>query len=329
MHLTFELIDQRALGTKHLAAISDLVARRATFIPHTEIPLPHSVDEVPLPEGSLALLAWSSPAELAAILLGSWHPNNEPALAVFEGTSPFVVSLAYFAPVPVLADIPSPLALILDACPQMDRITVHAPLADALTATALGCLGFTLDSYLAISTARDSQRASAPQMGELRRAVQEDAAEIAALHELHVRDQIGTSAFIVPDNSDLASITDEIAERIGEEAIFYVSVINGRLASAVEATCFDMPADGKRRRLPAGRAGVIEWVSTVAEYRRRGLGGALVAAAIEDLLSSNLDYIYVCHGANNRLSSPSFWRKFGFVPAWGTWEMAIDGTSLT
>jgi GNAT superfamily N-acetyltransferase len=325
---TFELIDQRALDTKHRTAISDLVARRAASIPHAAIPLPQSVDEVPMPEGSLVLLAWSGRTELAAMLLGSWYPNNEGALAVFEGSSPFVISLAYFAPVPESAAIPSPLALILDTCPQLDRITVHAPLADALTATALGRLGFTLDSYLEISIARDTRRTFAPQIGELRMAVPEDAAEIAALHKLHVRDQIGTSAFIGPDNSDLASISDEIAGRIGEEAIFYVSVINGELACAVEASCFDMPADGKKRRLPAGRAGVIEWVSTVAEYRRRGLGSALVAAAIEELLGNNLDYIYVCHGANNRLSSPSFWRRFGFVPAWGTWEMAIGGTGL-
>ena len=99
------------------------------------------------------------------------------------------------------------------------------------------------------------------------------------------------------------------------------------MIGVIEASCYEVPSDGPVRRAPSGRAGVIEWVAVHENHRRSGTGSALVAAAISELRSKAADYIYVCHGANNPLSTLGFWGRFGFEPVWGTWEMTVGETS--
>jgi len=330
MRMTFERADPRTLQAAHRAAINDLLVQRVVAVPgRQETRLPRSIDEISFPDDSLVLLAWRSPAEVSAMLVGYWNPDNDPALAIFEGKAPFAVPFAYFGPLPSLADTPDPLGVIRESFPRLDRVTVHVPVGDSMTATALGWLGFTLDSYLDIGFAGDA-RASRPVTSHpyrLRPATPDDAEAIAGLHALHVRCQIGTSAFVADSaDPDFEALPGELRSRIADGAIFRVAIIDGELAGVVEAASYDIPADGKVRRVPSGRAGVIEWVATAPRYRRRGIGSALVAAALEELRVRRADYAYVCRGANNRLSSPGFWRKFGFHPAWGTWEMAIVET---
>jgi len=283
MRMAFERADPHNLPAARRAAISDLLIQRAVAVPgRQETRLPRSIDEISFPDDSLMLLAWHSPAEVSAMLVGHWNPDNDPALALFEGKAPFTVPLAYFGPLPSLADTPNPVEIIKESFPQLDRITVNVPVGDSMTATALGWIGFTLDSYMDISFAGDAQ-AARPVMshpGQLRPAVPDDAKAIAGLHALHVRFQIGTSAFVTSSTDPgLEAMPGELRSRIAAGAIFRVAIIDGEMAGVVEAGSYDIPADGKVRRVPTGRAGVIEWVATAPRYRRCGIGSALVAAA--------------------------------------------------
>jgi len=326
----FERVAPDHLPVGYRSAIDDLLHRRAISIPRSpQIQFPVSVNELPLTSESVLLLAWSAAGRLSAMLIGNWNPENDPALASFEGKRPFWTSLACFGPALSAAETPSPLELIEETFPLADRITVHAPVADAMTATALGRLGFTLDSYMDFSfnvQASSGFDRAGPYL--IRAGVPSDAPAIAGLHELHVRDQLGTSAFIAqPDPGRLADLRVDIAERIANASIFRVAVIEGRVIGVIEASCYEIPSDGPVRRAPSGRAGVIEWVAVHENHRRSGTGSALVAAAISELRSEAADYIYVCHGANNPFSTLGFWGRFGFQPVWGTWEMSVGESS--
>lgn len=118
-------------------------------------------------------------------------------------------------------------------------------------------------------------------------------------------------------------LREELASRIQAGAALHVAVMGDRVAGVVETGTRDVPADGKVRRVPAGRAGVIEWICTAAQHRRHGIGGTLISAAVEQLGRQGADYAYVFHGANNELSSHRLWRRSGFHPGWATWEMAL------
>jgi ribosomal protein S18 acetylase RimI-like enzyme len=319
-----------SLSTAERRALDALLAQRQAFAPRQlSVRLPDTCGQLPVCEDSVMLLAWAAPDELAAVLIGTWFPDNEPDLELFEGRSPFLAALAYFGPGQSLAALPDPVPTIARLFPRADRVTINAPIGDAMTATALGSLGFTLDSYMDLTFARHGagRRDSAPP-NELRAATAEDAEQIAELHALHVRDQVGTSVFVTAPSSGIVRyVASALRSRIMGGASIHVATSGKAVIGVIETAVVDIPDDGRVRRWPEGRAGVVQWVAVSPTHRRRGIGTALVDAGLAELWARGAEYTYVCRGANNRLSAPTFWRRFGFSPVWGTWEMELVAES--
>ncbi|GGL58994.1 hypothetical protein GCM10014719_70540 [Planomonospora parontospora subsp. antibiotica] len=223
-----------------------------------------------------------------------------------------------------VANIPQPFDLIRSSYPDTDRITLHIPLGDAVTATALGHLGFTLDSFLALRAGSAHTPLPSVNGFNIRAAQGQDAAKIANLHVQHIEDQLPTSAFVSTAALDSRDGVEDLEKRIREGATLYVAEYDKTVIGVIETSQFDVPNDGKLRRTPHGRAGVVQWVCVVPEYRGRGVGSALINTALNELNNSQVDYTYVFHGANNPLSTSQFWQRFGFCPTWGTWELNVE-----
>lgn len=318
------MVDPGELSEHQRSALDELLKARIARMPDMAgISVPRCLDDLALPGPAFALMAWATNRSLAAAMIGTVIENTDPSLMVVEGNRPAVSSVVVFAASSSVDRTPRPFKLLCARLPTIDRITLHVPLGDAVTATCLGHLGCTLDSYLAVRPAPTNP--TSPNRGEItaRLATPGDAARIAELYIRHFEDQRSTTAFIGDATPDIEVVRERVGALAGTSDCLRIAEIAGSVVGVVETSAFDVPTDGKVRRIPGGRAGVVEWVCVSPEYRGRGVGGALVGAAAEALEQSGTDYVYVFYGSNNPRSNARFWRRLGFRPTWGTWELHV------
>ncbi|WP_165959717.1 GNAT family N-acetyltransferase [Nonomuraea longispora] len=243
-------------------------------------------------------------------------------MAAFEGRKPIVPSTV--AVTPDVLSLPfSPFEPLQRRYNAADRLTFHIPLNDAVGATLLGRLGFSPESYLAFNQEGSSTSYRVDSFCTIRDATFADIASVSSLHYQHVKDQLATSQFISEPKGAPDILGTTFAQLIENGQGLLVAEHKGTLVGAIQYGSFMMPDDGKVRRLPPGYAGVIEWICVAPESRNAGLGSALVSEAICRLRILGTNYVYVCHGTNNRLSTSCFWNRFNFTPHWVTLEYGL------
>jgi ribosomal protein S18 acetylase RimI-like enzyme len=325
MEVRFEILDPQGLTAGTERAVSGLLARRSEWLGGKPLRVASALGEVPLSSSSRLLMAYRG-QQLFGVAVFQQLVNDDPALAAVEGHAPVISSTSAFEADEGLSFTACGSALeevIAKEFPRADRLTVHAPVADDQTSKSLGCLGFALDSYMAVMDHQSAQEGvAAPSSVTVRPAAEADSALIAALEAVQFAIQAETSRF-----TDLSGVAE--TERAGhfravlgdpEAALLVAEHGPGNVVGAVQLSWFDVPDDGKIRRLPAGSAGAIDWISVFEGYRRRGVGSALVSAAVQEFVSRKVGTIYVFHGAANPYSSTQFWARFGFRDLWATWE---------
>jgi putative acetyltransferase len=124
----------------------------------------------------------------------------------------------------------------------------------------------------------------------IRRAVPSDTDDIRTVHLL---------AFPTAAEADLV----EQLVRDGDAVISMVAVEHGGIVGHILLSRMDVEADGRRLNAVG-----LAPVSVIPDLQRRGIGSALIVAAIAEARTARSDIIFV-------LGDTRFYRKFGFDAA--------------
>ena len=158
-------------------------------------------------------------------------------------------------------------------------------------------------------------RPSLASAGTVRRAVAGDGGLLAELRwswRTEEGDEIGTEKAEFS-----AAFCRWLADRAKTHAAFLAEWSRAAVGMAWLATVERVPGPGVWRRL----AGNLQSVYVLPEYRNRGLGAALVLAALEEAVSLGFDYVYV-HPSTKAVP---LYRRLGFEQSDGL--LQVDFTS--
>ena len=139
-----------------------------------------------------------------------------------------------------------------------------------------------------------------------------------AMHEISYSSLVGGS---VPRPEAESIKRTALRERWGRGEPIWVAELDGRPVGLLECGLTDAtPGSWLAGLLPAGRWGYVNCASVVPGLRGRGVGHAMVRAALPVLEAPGSRGTYLYYNPPNPLSSV-FWPRHGYRPLWTLWEV--------
>lgn len=139
-----------------------------------------------------------------------------------------------------------------------------------------------------------------------------------AMHEIAYSSLVGGSV-LRPDPEAVKRAALRERQQRGEP--IWVAERDGRLVGLLECGLTDAtPGSWLAGLLPIGRWGYVNCASVLPGQRGRGVGHALVAAALPALQPPGVRGTYLYYNPPNPVSSV-FWPRHGYRPLWTLWEV--------